>query len=167
MISELIKRVMIECDLSQKKLADVMGVKLQRVKHLSSGWAKKLTREEAEALVKNLNIRGDWLATGEGPMIQSSGEQEFQHRLDAIKTATERVADLGLPVEKARRLQELLFALETGNTTQLEVLLQAPPAPDEAALLDNYRNSPPEGQAAIKATSAALAQQGVNKDKAA
>lgn len=30
--------------------------------------------------------------------------------------------------------------------------------PDEAALLDNYRHSPPEGQAAIKATSAAFAQ---------
>lgn len=36
---------------------------------------------------------------------------------------------------------------------------QAPPlAPDEAALLDNYRHSPPEGQAALKTTSAALAQ---------
>lgn len=38
----------------------------------------------------------------------------------------------------------------------------APPgpalAPDEAALLDNYRHSPPEGQTALKTTSAALAQ---------
>ncbi len=33
-------------------------------------------------------------------------------------------------------------------------------SPDEAALLDNYRRSPPEGKAAIKATSAALAQSG-------
>lgn len=163
MISELIKRVMIECDLSQKKLADVMGVKLQRVKHLSSGWAKKLTREEAEALVKNLNIRGDWLATGEGPMIQSSGEQEFQHRLDAIKTATERVADLGLPVEKARRLQELLFALETGNTTQLEVLLQAPPAPRQRALLDNYDHADDEGKKIIEGTASMAAQSGMRK----
>ena len=30
--------------------------------------------------------------------------------------------------------------------------------PDEAALLDNYRHCPPEGQAALKATSDALAQ---------
>lgn len=35
---------------------------------------------------------------------------------------------------------------------------------EEAALLDNYRNSPPEGQAAIKTTSAAFAQsKGVKK----
>ncbi len=33
-----------------------------------------------------------------------------------------------------------------------------PLAPDEAALLDNYRNSPPAGRDALKATSAALAQ---------
>jgi len=32
----------------------------------------------------------------------------------------------------------------------------------EQALLDNYRHSPPEAQAAIKATSAALAQRGVH-----
>lgn len=35
--------------------------------------------------------------------------------------------------------------------------------PDEAALLDNYRHSPPEAQAALKATSAALAQPKCNK----
>lgn len=40
--------------------------------------------------------------------------------------------------------------------TETELLL----SPDEAALLDNYRRSPPEGKAAIKATSAALAQSG-------
>jgi plasmid maintenance system antidote protein VapI len=40
---------------------------------------------------------------------------------------------------------------------------------EEAALLDNYRNSPPDGQAAIKATSAALAQSAkvLKKGKAA
>ena len=35
--------------------------------------------------------------------------------------------------------------------------------PDEAALLDNYRNSPAEGKAAIRTTSAAFAQQVVKK----
>lgn len=35
--------------------------------------------------------------------------------------------------------------------------------PDEAALLDNYRNSPAEGKAAIRTTSAAFAQSVVKK----
>ena len=40
---------------------------------------------------------------------------------------------------------------------------------EEAALLDNYRHCPPEGQACIKATSAAFAQSavGVKKGRAA
>lgn len=38
--------------------------------------------------------------------------------------------------------------------------------PEEATLLDNFRNSPPEGQAAIKATCSALAQSKSMKKKA-
>lgn len=38
--------------------------------------------------------------------------------------------------------------------------------PDEAALLDNYRNSPPEARDAIKATSVLLAQSKSVKKKA-
>lgn len=36
--------------------------------------------------------------------------------------------------------------------------------PDEAALLDNYRHCPPEGKAALKTTSYALAQQNAEYD---
>lgn len=44
---------------------------------------------------------------------------------------------------------------------------QAPAlAPDEAALLDNYRKSPPAGRDALKATSAALAKSTTAKRKA-
>lgn len=57
-----------------------------------------------------------------------------------------------------------LSALSTIGVDVLYILtgqrLFAPPPalkPDEAALLDNYRNSPKEAQDALKATSAALA----------
>jgi transcriptional regulator with XRE-family HTH domain len=40
-------------------------------------------------------------------------------------------------------------------------------SPDEAALLDNYRNSPKEARDALKATSAALAQSKLTKGKSA
>lgn len=60
---------------------------------------------------------------------------------------------------------DVLYIL-TGQRTS--VLLAAEPVaaygsqplkPDEAALLDNYRHCPPEGQAALRATGAAFAQQ--------
>lgn len=163
MISTLIKQVMKECGLPQKALAEVLGVELQRVKDITAGRVKKLTREEGEALIRKLHIRGDWLATGEGPMIQSAGEQEFQRRLDVIKSTTERVAALGLPVEKAQRLHELLSMIEIGNTQRIGEILEAPLVPDEATLLDNYRHCPPEGKDALKTTSAALAKSKCNK----
>lgn len=163
MISSLMKIVMKECGLSQKELADVLGATIDRVKGITSGRVKKLTREEGEALIKKLHIRGDWLATGEGPMKQSPGEIEFQRRLSVIKSTTERVAALGLPVEKAQRLHELLSMIEIGNTQRIAEMLEAPLAPDETTLVDNYRHCPPEGKAALKTTSAALAQSKCNK----
>lgn len=52
--------------------------------------------------------------------------------------------------------------LLTGATAAGEVPVR-PLAPDEVALLDNYRNSPEAGKTAIKTTSAAFAQSKVKK----
>lgn len=98
------------------------------------------------------NVSIDYLIHG------SEGEQEFQRRLNAISSAADRVADLGLPVEQTRRLHELLSVLEIGDTKRISELLEAPLLPREAALLDNYRHCPPEGRDALEKTSALLAQ---------
>ena len=77
-----------EFGLQQVGLADAMGVTLDRVKSLTSGKVKNLKREEGEALIKKLHVRGDWLATGEGPMLQSEGERELGRRMDLLKLAS-------------------------------------------------------------------------------
>lgn len=156
MISSLLKQVMKECGLQQKALAEVLGVTLDRVKSLTSGKVHKLTREESEVLIKKLNIRGDWLATGEGPMLQSPGEQEFQRRLDELKSATDTAS--ALPEDKQRLMQELLFYVGAGDIAALVAAMSRLEivSPGEAALLDNYRHAPPEGKAALKAVCAAL-----------
>lgn len=156
MISSLLKQVMKECGLQQKALAEVLGVTLDRVKSLTSGKVHKLTREESEVLIKKLNIRGDWLATGEGPMFQSAGEREFQRRLDELKSATDAAS--ALPEDKQRLMQELLFYVGAGDITALAAAMSRVEivSPGEAALLDNYRHAPPEGKAALKAVCAAL-----------
>lgn len=160
MISSLMKIVMKECGLSQKALADVLGATIDRVKGITSGRVKKLTREEGEALIRKLHIRGDWLATGEGPMKQSHGEIELQGRLDLIKSATDTAVGLALPEDKRRLVQELLFYVGAGDMEALTAALARVEivSLDEAALVDNYRHCPPEGKDALKTTSAALAQ---------
>jgi transcriptional regulator with XRE-family HTH domain len=157
-ISKLIKLVMKECGLTQTHVAEVIGCSLSRVKAITSGRVQKLTREESEALVKKLHIRAEWLVTGEGPMFQTPAERDFQRRIDTVSHATARAIEAGLSDGQARLLQSLMLAAETGDSVTLSRLL-VDLAPDEAALLDNYRNSPPAGRDALKATSAALAKQ--------
>ncbi len=125
---------------------------------MTAGRVNKLTQEEGATLIKKLNIRGDWLATGEGPMFQSAGEQEFQRRLDELKSATDSARGSALPEDKQKLMQELLFYVGAGDVAALAAAMSRVEivSPGEAALLDNYRHAPPEGKAALKAVCAAL-----------
>lgn len=149
-----------ECTLTQKGLATELGVPLQRVKRLVGGEAQKLTREETEALVRKLHVRADWLATGEGPMRQPPLKEQTEQLL-ALTNAASTMAGR-LPVSEAHKtlVQEVLFFAQSGNLEQLTATVErfAALAPDEAALLDNYRHSPKDRQGLLKATSAAFAQ---------
>jgi hypothetical protein len=142
MISSLLKQMMKHYGLSQKAVAEVLETKLDRVKSLTSGRVDKLTREEADALIRKLHIRGDWLATGEGPMLQSEGEQEFYRRLDGVKSATQTASSVELPEVKQRLLQELLYYAQAGDVKALSMALAncEVVSKDEEALLDNYRH---------------------------
>lgn len=139
MLSELLKQVMRECQLKQSDLVEVLGVSLSRVKAMTSGRVKNLTREESEALIKKLHIRGDWLATGEGPMLQSEGEREMGRRLDLLKLATGKAQIEGLEPHYARLLMEVLFYAELGDADALRQALN-PLRPDEMALMGSYRS---------------------------
>lgn len=109
MISVLLKRILLECGLKQKELAELLGVPIQRIKRLSGGEASKFTREEGESLIKKLNIRAEWLVTGEGDMFQSANEKEFSDRLDALNRASKEAAAATSDAEERRLLQESLF----------------------------------------------------------
>lgn len=74
-ISSLIRRLLLDCHLTQRQLADVLAVSLDRVKSLSTGKAKKLTPNETEALVTKLRIRPDWIVGGgQGRMRMTQAE---------------------------------------------------------------------------------------------
>lgn len=158
-----------EFGLNQAALAELMGVKLQRVKNLSAGLVQKLTREEGEALIRKLHIRAEWLVTGEGPMLQTPGEQEFQRRLDVVAKASMEADAAKLTAAQTDVLQRIVLAVQTGDTAALQALLPYVAQPgtagpahqvsqaarpyglsaDEAALLENYRRSTPEEQAMV------------------
>lgn len=134
--------------LKQSALAELMGVPLDRVKSLATGKVKKFTQGEGEALVRKLNVRAEWLVTGEGPMFQESQERELHARVDAVQTATKKASIDGLSRDEVARLQELLFFVETRDAVGVRRVMSAPPT-DEQMLLDAYRAMDAAGKKAL------------------
>jgi len=154
-----VKAIMKECKLRQAGLAEVLGVSIDRVKSITSGKVKNLTREESEALIRKLNVRGEYLATGEEPMFRSDGEQELERRLDAVADATHKAQLTGLDTEAQTRVQMLLTGLELRNADLVMEALNVLSA-DEQQLIENYRKSAPEGKKALRSTASVFAKSG-------
>lgn len=132
--------------LSQKELAEILGVPLARVKNITSGRVKKLAPAEARGLVEKLNVRGQYLATGEPPIFKSPAELEFERRLGALGDATAVAGKVEDP--KARYLvqEEVFRAIVQSLTTE------------EQQLIQNYRLCAKDDQRTIHSLAERLAQ---------
>ncbi len=146
--------------LTQQDLADLTGASLSRVKAITSGRVAKLKPDEIKALVEELHVSADWLATGTGPMFRSQQAEDqgaFAQRMQAVSAMGTVVGALPLPEPERSRLKVLLTGDPAHDGALIAQALAGGLKPDEAALLDNYRHASPEGKKAIKATSDALA----------
>jgi len=164
------KEVMRACNLKQSDLAEVLGASLSRVKAITSGRVRNLTREEHEALISKLGIRAGWLITGEGDMFGvDETKEEFGARLRAsnhlmavinampIEERARRNLALcmsGNPEKDGPNIVRGLFAefLKEGSLTAPSTL-----TPDEEWLLDAYRHSSTEVRAVIMGATKAAA----------
>lgn len=70
-LSTMLQEIKSALKLTQPMLAEALGVKVDRVKSLTSGKVAKLTQAETRSLVEKLHVNPGWLATGEGEMLQS------------------------------------------------------------------------------------------------
>lgn len=102
---------MAEKGLRQADLAGVLGVSIDRVKSLTSGRVTKLTPAETKALVEKLHVRGDYLATGTGPIFQTEPEAQFDLSMQLLKEASTTVQSLDLPPRYQMFVRDLLFAV--------------------------------------------------------
>ena len=169
MISALLRQVMDAKSLSQRDLMDILGVSLDRVKSLTSGRVAKLKPDEIKALVEELHVSADWLATGTGPMFrpqQAEDQDAFAQRMQAVSAMGAVVDALPLSEPERARLKVLLTGDPAHDGALIAQALAGGLKPDEAALLDNYRHASPEGKKAIKATSDALAKPGKGRKAA-
>ncbi len=182
-----------ECALKQADLAEVLEVSLSRVKAMTSGRVKNLTREESQALIDKLGIRAAWLVTGEGSMFRKDETQdEFISRHQAIGRMHKlldampmqditrmRVAVLltGDPERDGPLIAEALSTEARGidfatgqpidaSKTTTSVLAQTISEGDRV-LLDNFHAAPAQVQAGVKTALGAFAPGGGTKTKRA
>jgi transcriptional regulator with XRE-family HTH domain len=85
-----------------------------------------------------------------------TGQRSDQHTASSVVAAMNK-----------SKSAEVYQTMEPTTVYQTPESVTAYLSREEAALLDNYRNSPPEGQAAIKTTSAAFAKSNTVKKRAA
>lgn len=124
MIKELVRQVMAAKKLNQQDLADLTGASLSRVKAITSGRVAKLKPEEIRALVEELDVSADWLATGSGEifrprLFQEETQDQFIDRMQAIKATGLIVDAMGLP----DRDRDGLKACLTGDPAMDGVLI--------------------------------------------
>lgn len=97
--------------LKQADLAQLLGVPIDRVKSLTSGRVTKLTPNEAKALVQKLHVRGDYIATGEGPIFQSPQETQLDATMQLLKEASTTVQTLGISERYQMFVRDILFGV--------------------------------------------------------
>ena len=101
--------------LSQRELAGVLGVSLDRVKSLTSGRAKKLAPEEFRALVEKLDVRAHYLATGEPPIFLDAAELALQARMASLRSTTDAAVSLDLPAREGELVRDVLYGVAIKN----------------------------------------------------
>lgn len=132
--------------LSQKELAEALGVTLDRVKNITSGRVKKLAPMESRALVEKLHVRGQYLATGETPIFKSPAELELDRRLSAISEASAAAGTVEDADARYVVQGEVFRAIVHSLTT------------DEQQLVHNYRLCASNDQATVLSLAERLAQ---------
>lgn len=159
-LSERLKEERKRLSLTQDQMAAAGGVAKRTYCNYEAG-----TREPSSEFLDNLkkNARADW-----GYLIfgirsfESLGSEANEERMISMyrELSTEDKISIEALVmsmmnpeylDMLARLRDTLVALPPPD--QKEIL-----TPEEIALLDNFRNCPPEGKTALKTTSAALAQ---------
>lgn len=90
--------------MSQQSFAQAIGATLDRVKNMTSGRVSKLHPEETRMLVEEFGVRGDYLATGTGPVLARQGTESRQ-------SVQRDVDELAIPMSYKRPVRDLVAAV--------------------------------------------------------
>ncbi len=121
--------------MSQQDLADLLGASLSRVKAITSDRVAKLKPEEIRALVEELHVSADWLATGHGAMFRPQAQEsrdDFERRMQVINDLGVVVDALPLAASEKMRTKASL----TGDLVHDAELIARPLQPASGSIVD-------------------------------
>lgn len=138
-LSVMLKEIKKALNLTQPKLAEALGVNVDRVKSLTSGKVAKLSPAETKSMVENLHVNPGWLVTGEGEMFQSPTEKTFSSDLAVLRKTTDAIAELAISDNRKRQVRDILFAVAAGKIDLIEQAFSAVSnAPEGFILVPRY-----------------------------
>ena len=147
-LAEKIRAILKETGLSQVDLARVMGVEHQRVRNMTAGRVQKLHETEARALVQDLHISGQWLATGEGQIRQSAEEVALEERLRHLRQTTQRSAELALSPDRQAFVRDILYGVAMSDPVLIDATIDGflathgpPPAPPTPKVAQTFHGN--------------------------
>jgi transcriptional regulator with XRE-family HTH domain len=138
MLSERIRVLLTQENLTHGDFAAKIGIKLERVRNLLQGRAAKLRPDEVKAIRDVFGVRELWLLEGKGPMKLTEDELLISPALDALEKATNVVKGLKLQADVIQPLHELLFACFRGNSEAVTAAIakfSGHPSPQEQCIL--------------------------------
>lgn len=74
-------------------------------------------------MVHKLHIRGDWLATGEGPVQQTKQEMALEQSQQLMLETTQRATSLDLAPERQMFVRDILWGVAMDNAKLLNATI--------------------------------------------
>lgn len=104
----VIKEICNACWLNQIDLADFTGIKLQRIKDISSGRVDGFKGDDIAVLVQKLHLNIDWLTTGSGEVFREGYSRSYPSKGEFVAEVLNRLVKLVSPIEYQPVIDDVL-----------------------------------------------------------
>ncbi|MDO8769565.1 MAG: S24 family peptidase [Burkholderiaceae bacterium] len=113
-MSEKVKNVIAEQQMTQEEFAGSIGMSYERLRNVCQGRVLKLKKEEADAIARVYGINQQWLVNDLGRKMLSKAELRLQKGLDILRSASEAgLISRSEPAEQ-QIVQERIYKKATG-----------------------------------------------------
>lgn len=114
MKKNIIKEICDACWMDQQELALYSGIKLQRIKNISSGRVDGFKSDDIAMLVHKLHLNPEWLTTGIGDIFKQGYSRDFPSKGEFVADILNRMVKLVDPIQYQPVIDEVL-EIEAGT----------------------------------------------------